>query len=85
MSGPDVPEETLRQTACKRLDATELPVVRVEDLGAGPGSGNRCDLCGSTISKDQIEYAVQMGARMMNFHIICFSAWQIECAKRIPR
>lgn len=84
MTGPAIPEEVLLQTVRSRLDAAELPVMRVGDLGAGYGSSrSACCACSEAISPHQIEYSVQAGPSVMNFHIVCFSIWQLECAHRI--
>lgn len=86
MSGPPVPEEHIRSLVHKRMQAGELPVIRVRNIDGGYGSGAGCCVCEEPIQKSQVEYEAQVAEkRKLRFHIKCFALWQLECAQQLEQ
>jgi hypothetical protein len=84
MPGPLVPEEQLRAAVRHLIDHGQLPVMRARDLHGGYGLGDRCSVCRLEITSSQVDYEVGVeGPQPLHFHIMCFSAWQLECAARL--
>lgn len=66
-----------------------LPYQEPLRTWAGRGTGVRCDLCGSAINAQDIEYEVELahgsaglapetGARGLHFHFNCYRLWESQ-------
>jgi len=69
-----------RQLIQRRLWDGRLPHEGSTELSLGPGTGDRCDGCGFTISRYQL-MAVRIAAedwREMRLHQECFEIWDEE-------
>ena len=79
---PEV-ERRLRDKAREKLSNGTLPLVKPDRTWGGPGSGLECSVCELHVTNEQIELEVQfVRARgrplVLNFHLACFSAWELE-------
>jgi hypothetical protein len=75
-----------RQLIQRRLWDGRLPHEYSAELSLGPGTGDRCDGCGFTISRYQL-MTVRIDAqdwREMRFHRECFEIWDEERVKDTP-
>jgi hypothetical protein len=73
----------VRQLIQRRLWDGRLPLDDSAQLSLQPGSGQRCDGCGFTISRYQL-MTVRIDAhdwREMRFHQECFETWDDERMK----
>jgi hypothetical protein len=74
----------LRPTARERIANGQLPRQAPLRMWGGRGSGEFCDLCDQPIQRDEVEYEVEANmdhsVLTLRFHIVCQSAWQLECA-----
>jgi hypothetical protein len=60
-----------------RLSAGSLLAVHVTKVGAGKGTGRRCDGCDQPITATEIENEVELArAVILRLHGQCFSIWQ---------
>jgi hypothetical protein len=73
----------VRQLIQRRLWDGRLPHEDSTELSLGPGTGDRCNGCGFTISRYQL-MAVRIAIqdwREMRFHQECFEIWDEERVK----
>jgi hypothetical protein len=73
----------VRQLIQRRLWDGRLPHEGSAELSLGPGTGDRCDGCGFTISRNQL-MTVRIDAkdwREMRLHQECFEIWDEERVK----
>jgi hypothetical protein len=81
-----IPDETLlREKARQAIRAEKLPSRRPDRMWGGSGLGDRCVICGETITRDQMELEIQFaragaGSDLDGFHVHvwCFAAWELE-------
>jgi hypothetical protein len=78
-------EQELRALTRERIAKGELPCAPTLRMWGGYGTGRFCSLCGEPIQHDQIELEVESGRHSLIFHMVCQSAWQLECASHDPR
>ena len=75
----------LRPIARDRISKGHLPRKVRSTLWGGNGSGQLCALCDKTISPSEVELEVEAlingAVRTLRFHVLCESAWQLECAR----
>jgi len=79
-------ESQLRVIARARIAKGELPCLEPPlRMWGGHGSGKGCVVCDKTIEATDVEIEVEEtveGARkVMLFHTVCQSIWQLECAR----
>jgi hypothetical protein len=79
-------ESALRPLARERISKGSLPrKVRSPLLWGGNGTGQLCALCDKTIPPSEVELEVEAlvsgTLRTLRFHVLCESAWQLECAR----
>lgn len=78
-------EEALRPIARERIASGELPGGAASRMWGGHGTGGLCSLCDKPILSDEIEYEIEYpgwsAAQTLRFHMVCLSAWQLECAR----
>jgi hypothetical protein len=69
----------LRLLIQEKLVTGHLPHDRIPRMWGGPGSGETCDACGESVTKDQMVMenldAVGCG---FQFHVACFYVWEVE-------
>ena len=72
-------EPLLRSLIQEKLVAGRLPYTSIPRLWGGPGSGETCDGCEETVTKDQLvlENLDAVGAGVQ-FHVSCFHVWEAE-------
>ena len=73
----------VRQLIQRRLSDSRLPHDDSAELSLGPGTRDRCDGCGFTISRYHL-MTVRIDAqdwREMRFHQECFEIWNDESLK----
>ena len=73
--------EALRLLICSKLDKGRLPLNSIPRVWGGPGNGETCDACGSTVSKSEfvVEGISLSGGRgPLQLHAKCFSVWEDE-------
>lgn len=77
--------DELRSLAGARIAGGRLPVMVPTEVSAGYGSGEPCGLCGQPIDPQQVDYEVvdQSLDRSWEFHLACYSVWQLECVSRL--
>ena len=79
-------ENQLRLQARELIQQGHLPGVEPSQLWGGPGTGQRCSLCGDAINSNDFEYEIEQrangDARTYRFHFMCHAAWQLECARK---
>jgi hypothetical protein len=68
-----------------------LPRRPPDRIWGGPGVGALCVVCGSPVTRGQLELEVEFarngpgsGADQYHVHIACFQAWESELQKREP-
>ena len=70
------------------IDEGRLPLVLADRVGAGYGSGSKCNGCDEPITHTQIEYEVpdsgNCSARL-SLHLRCYVLWQSECVRRMEK
>jgi len=82
-------EGMLRQLAREALLRGKLPSCAPERMWGGPGSGERCTLCGREIEPEDIEFEFERRERSevsgdceaYRLHTRCFAAWEFEREK----
>jgi hypothetical protein len=79
-------EAQLRVTVRARIASGELPCSTPPlRMWGGYGSGKVCAACDKIIEPSDVEYEVEKtieGApKLMWFHLVCQSIWQLECAR----
>ena len=79
-------ESQLRVIARARIASAELPCLEPPiRMWGGYGSGKVCVVCDKPIYPTEVEFEVEEtieGARkLMLFHSVCQSIWQLECAR----
>ena len=82
----DQDDTLLRARARAFIQTGKLPRSRPERTWGGRGSSASCTLCGSSVSRDELEVEIERpfdgeGAAGGNyhFHLRCFAAWEHEC------
>jgi hypothetical protein len=75
----------LRLLIQEKLLTGHLPHDRIPRMWGGPGSGETCDACGESVTKDQMVMenldAVGCGVQ---FHVACFYVWNVERQLLVP-
>jgi len=75
----------LRPVARDRISKRLLPRKVRSTLWGGNGTGQSCALCDKTILPSEVELEVEAlvngTLRTLQFHVICETAWQLECAR----
>ncbi len=79
-------EARLRLIARARIASGELPCPTPQlRMWGGYGSGKVCVVCDKTIEPVDVEYEVEETVKgtlkLMWFHLVCQSIWQLECAR----
>jgi len=78
-------ESALRPLARDRISKGRLPRKVRPPLWGGNGTGQLCALCDKTIPPSEVELEVEAlvngTLRTLRFHVLCESAWQLECAR----
>lgn len=79
-------EASLRLIARDRIVSGALPCGAPPlRMWGGNGSGRICVVCDKAIGADDVEYEVEETiegqVKLTWFHIVCQSAWQLECAR----
>jgi hypothetical protein len=77
-------EQALRLAARERIASRQLPSGGLSRMWGGYGTGQLCALCDKPIQPNEIEYEVEhpgAAVQTFRFHIVCLSAWQLECAR----
>lgn len=79
-----ISEDDLRSMARQRIAAGHLPVMVAKNLTAAYGSGEHCWLCEEPVELLHVGYQVRdiQGGALLVLHVICHSAWQLECASQ---
>ena len=71
--------ETLRLRARERIGQGRLPRRPAARTWGGPGSGQFCDLCDSSILSSEPEFELQLesnSSHVVRFHRRCHSIWE---------
>ena len=79
-------EQRLRDVARGRIARGELPCVAPRlRMWGGYGQGEGCVLCDTMIKPSEValevEESIEGKVRVLWFHIVCESIWQLECAR----
>jgi hypothetical protein len=78
-------ENELRLLARERIAREELPCTAPARMWGGHGTGEHCSLCRKPIQPSEMELEVEQpisgSVQTFHFHIICQSAWQLECVR----
>ena len=60
------------------------PVQRPAKTWAGHGSGATCSVCGNAVTREEIEYEVELPpgalAKSLRFHFACYQRWAADSA-----
>ena len=80
-----ISEDHLRSMAGQLIAAGHLPLMIARNVTAGDGSGEHCKLCDQPVGPQRLAYEVSdiRDGALLVFHIICHSAWQHECVRRM--
>jgi hypothetical protein len=76
-----VDDAELRQVILTKLGLGHLPRKPPAKIYAGPGTGQLCAVCGSTVRHDATEYEFDVEGRSVWMHRPCFTAWTRELAR----
>jgi len=83
---PDEPR--LREQGREAVKNGKLPARRPDRTWGGPGVGAVCSVCGKRVTKDEMEFEIQLehdgsdpGPDKYHVHIRCFAAWEFERSK----
>jgi hypothetical protein len=76
-------ESELRHHARVAIARGTLPCEESDHIYGRRGSGEPCALCHEVIPTDVIAYWTPVQGRILQFHIQCYKAWQLECARAI--
>jgi hypothetical protein len=73
--------DALRLRILSKLADGRLPMIRMPELWGGPGKGEVCDGCETTITKD--EFVIEatplaVGKQPLQLHAKCFWLWEAE-------
>jgi hypothetical protein len=74
-------DESLRILIREKLASGGLARNGIQGVSGGPGKGQICVACGTTIGKSQfVTEAISTGEhrKALQFHIVCFSIWDAE-------
>jgi hypothetical protein len=77
-------EQGLRLIARERIARQQLPSRGLSRMWGGYGTGQLCALCDKPIQPNEVEYEIEhtgAAVQTFRFHIVCLSAWQLECAR----
>jgi hypothetical protein len=78
-------ETELLRVARDRIEREQLPRTVPRSMWGGNGSGRPCALCDQSIRPEEMELEVEQPirgqARAFQFHVVCQSLWQLECAR----
>lgn len=76
-------ETELRQIARHRIANQQLPHAASSRMWGGQGTGRSCSLCDQPIGEAEIEVEQILDGKLQTFqfHILCQSLWQLECAR----
>ena len=81
-------ETELRRVARDRIEKGQLPRAAPRSILGGKGAGRPCALCDQSIRPEEMELEVEPQidgkARALQFHVVCESIWQLECARNGP-
>ena len=75
-------ERDLFVKAREFIASGRLPSTVPKSVGAGPGTGAACDLCGQSIEPNQVEYELK-GNGTFRFHMQCHAIWQLAAVDQI--
>ena len=83
-------ERALRTMIRQCLQDGTLPRLKPCATWGGPGTGRACRACGRPITKDQMEFEVDVASgepasqvlraesQVLYLHATCFAAWELE-------
>lgn len=78
-------EARLREQAREAIQNGKLPSRAPDRTWGGPGVGAECSVCGKPVTKDELEFEIQIehdgtipGLDKFHVHIRCFAAWEFE-------
>ena len=81
-------ERFFRHKARCAILSGKMPLREPECTWSGNGGGVSCSVCELPISKDQLEFEVQLahdgdrsGLDRYHLHLPCFAAWEFERTK----
>ena len=77
-------EQELRLIARERIARQQLPSRGLSRMWGAYGTGQLCALCDKPIQANEVEYGIEhtgAAVQTFRFHIVCLSAWQLECAR----
>lgn len=83
--GPGFSHNELRLLVRKGIAQGRLPVFVFKQSNAQDGSGHPCEVCGQPIDREHTSYEVNVHGRLLQFHVVCFLVWQLECTSRLSR
>jgi hypothetical protein len=74
--------ETLRLLIRSKLNDSRLPYRSIPTFLGGPGNGERCDACDTSITKQQLLIegidSTHTEQKPTQFHVKCFYVWDAE-------
>jgi len=80
---PDEP--ILREKAREAIQSGKLPARRSDRMFGGPGSGQRCAVCGKPLPREEVEIELEFNQRhgldQYHLHHRCYAAWEFERTK----
>lgn len=76
-------ERDLFVQAREYIASGRLPSAVPKSLGAGPGTGATCSLCGQPIEPNQVEYELKADRAGFRFHMRCHAIWQLAAVDQI--
>lgn len=74
-------DESLRILIREKLASGGLARDGIHGVSGGPGKGQICVACGTTIGKsDSVTEGIGSGEhrKALQFHVVCFSIWDAE-------
>jgi hypothetical protein len=73
-------QHPLRQLIHTKLADGRLPFKVIPQISGGIGSGQMCDACDETITKEQMGLReTGVGQNSLHFHVRCFNVWDELC------
>ena len=75
-------EPILREKARAAIRSGKLPARRSDRMFGGPGSGQRCAVCGEPLPHEEVEIELEFNQRdgldQYHLHHRCYAAWEFE-------
>jgi hypothetical protein len=73
----------LRERVRDGLRSGSLTSVRPRRSWGGPGTGNRCAVCGVRVAENEYEFELEFGDQeerkhTLHMHVRCCGAWEAE-------